>query len=189
MSQIMPFIALLEAGMIAAVLARLAPRYATVGLAVAAALLCAEPLARTVAHNRVIARTDTRVQAASWLADRSPPESVVAVVGHWPSLGWGMPQIRSHEYVHTHLRLDEERLTGASVDVLITHDHPLEFSTVPVDELARLKPRLELLAEFDPFNDRRSEAVFEAADAYYVPVHGFAGVDRPGPHIRVYAFQ
>jgi hypothetical protein len=36
---------------------------------------------------------------------------------------------------------------------------------------------------------RRDEAVFEPTDAYYIPMHGFGAVTRPGPHVRVYAFE
>ena len=34
-----------------------------------------------------------------------------------------------------------------------------------------------------------SPAVFEPGDAYYIPFHGFAGVRRPGPLIRIYELE
>ena len=32
-------------------------------------------------------------------------------------------------------------------------------------------------------------AMFEPADAYYIPFHGFAAVERPGPRVRIYALR
>jgi hypothetical protein len=190
MSPLMPLIALLEAGMLAAILAKLAPRHVGIGLVLAAALLATEPLAKAVAHNQVIARTDTREQASSWLAGHLVPGTVVAVVGHppWP-FDWGMPHIPGRLDARPEIGLDASAMEAAAVEVLVTHDHPLPFSTVSPRVLAQLEPHLRLLAEFDPFTERRPEAVFEHADAYYVPIHGFAGVERPGPHIRIYAFE
>ena len=52
-----------------------------------------------------------------------------------------------------------------------------------------LSARLELVAEFDPRSSSDSFAVFEATDAYYIPVHGFDAVSRPGPRVRVYRFR
>jgi hypothetical protein len=57
------------------------------------------------------------------------------------------------------------------------------------EELERLAPHLELLAEFDPRSEQPEHAIFEPNDAYYIPVSGFSGVRLPGPHIRIYAFH
>jgi hypothetical protein len=100
-----------------------------------------------------------------------------------------MPRIPDRLEARPEIGLDASSMEVAAVDVLVTHDHPLPYSTISSRALTRLEPRLRLLAEFDPFTERGSEAVFERDDAYYVPIHGFAGVERPGPHIRIYAFE
>jgi hypothetical protein len=46
-----------------------------------------------------------------------------------------------------------------------------------------------LLVEFDPRVPGRNDAVFEGSDAYYIPFHKLRGVRRPGPQIRIYAFE
>ena len=45
------------------------------------------------------------------------------------------------------------------------------------------------VAEFDPFTPEWQTALFEWGDAYYIPFHGFAGVSRPGPTVRIYALD
>ena len=57
------------------------------------------------------------------------------------------------------------------------------------EKMAALAPHLELLATFDPFAAGRRDAIFEPSDAYYIPFHGFAGVRRPGPLIRIYELE
>jgi hypothetical protein len=86
--------------------------------------------------------------------------------------------------------LDPAALDAARVDVLVTHDHSLYFSTVDPAALEALAPRLELIADFDPGSGAHgSRAVFEDTDAYYIPVHGFGAVSRPGPHVRIYRYH
>jgi hypothetical protein len=80
--------------------------------------------------------------------------------------------------------LDEKR-----VRYLVTHDHDLFFSTVEAERMDRLAPRLTLEADFAPYDPERARPIFEAADAYYVPFHAFAEVERPGPHVRIYRFE
>ena len=75
------------------------------------------------------------------------------------------------------------------VEYLVTHDHPLFYSTVDPELLERLRPRLALEAEFAAFDPERAEPLFEAADAYYIPVHAFSGVERPGPEVRIYRVE
>ena len=86
--------------------------------------------------------------------------------------------------------LDEATLRTTGADYLITHEHSLYFSSLDDAALARLAPRLRLLAEFDPAASEDAElAVFEETDAYYIPVHGFDRVQRPGPLVRIYRFE
>jgi len=187
MSPIIPVLALLEAGAIAAALERIAPRRAPLWLALAVALLAAEPLASGVAHNRIASRTDTRELATAWLDENLPAGTRLAIHGQvgWK---WGMPRVPPGA-VAVPAGVGAASLSEAGVEILVTHDHPLSFSTVDGAALAALGPRLRLLAEFDPFGERGADAVFEPYDAYYIPIHGFAGVERPGPHIRIHAFE
>lgn len=184
MTPLMPVLAVLVAALVARASAR-AGRHGALVLALATAAIVAEPLRATIAHDRLAARADTRNQATDWLAAHAPPGAVIAVAGtrFW---GWGQPRMpagmRAVQVVPTLEELARERPA-----FLVAHDHPLFSSTVDPAALARAQPALRLVAEFDPFRDGSGGAVFEADDAYYIPIGGFDAVVRPGPHVRIYA--
>jgi hypothetical protein len=185
MTPLLPALALLEAGFLVAATSHLRDARGRAAVLVLAALvLIAEPLVASVGHDRVAANTDTRVLATAWLADNAPPGSRVAILGtrFW---GYGEPMMPPGISM---LRTDGDlgALAPEHADYLLTHDHPVFSSKVNPATLEALAPHLRPLAEFDPFVPGRSGAVFEYFDAYYVPVHGFAAVSRPGPHIRIY---
>jgi len=185
MTPIVPLLLLLLAGMVVAAARRLGDvRSRGLVLTVATLLLAAEPLWSAIAHDRIAARTDTRVLASEWLAAHLPAGSRIAMVGteFW---GYGEPAApRGVEMVRS--KLDAASLDATGARWVVAHDHPLFSSRVDPSALAALAPRLRLLAEFDPFTGPRENATFELADAYYIPTHGFAAVSRPGPDVRIY---
>ncbi|MBM4267301.1 MAG: glycosyltransferase family 39 protein [Deltaproteobacteria bacterium] len=188
MTPVTPAIAILLAGAVVAALRRFVPeRGLAVTLAVAALVLVAEPLARSVAHDRIASREDTRVLASRWLEEHVPPDARVAVAGtvFW---GWGEPWIPPpREMVRT--RLDAAEIDASGASFLLTHDHVLFASRVDPAALAALSGRLELRAEFEPFVAARDEARFDLQDAFYIPMAGFGAVERPGPQVRIYAWR
>jgi 4-amino-4-deoxy-L-arabinose transferase-like glycosyltransferase len=188
MTPTIPAFALVLAGGAAALVRRLGPaRMRAAALTLFVIACTAEPLARSIAFDRIAARTDTRVLATRWLAKNADPASVVGIAGtvFW---SWGEPWVPSG-LTRVQVPLDADALEKAGVRYLVTHDHRLFASHVDPDGLARLAPRLELLTEFSPFVGAPSKAVFEEQDAYYIPVAGFDAVERPGPIVRIYAFR
>jgi hypothetical protein len=93
------------------------------------------------------------------------------------------PQVRRAE-----LKLAEKDLDRHGVTYVVTHDHPLPWSSPLPGQLAAQGDRLELLATFTPF---RAEATggFETHDAHFIPFFDFAGVVRPGPIVRIYRLR
>jgi hypothetical protein len=149
-------------------------------------VLVAEPLASAVAHNRIAARTDTRVLATRWLSEHLAPGTRLGVHGarFWI---WGTPMVPRRVRI---VQADQgaAALEEAGVRYVMTHDHELFWSTVDPDLIESLSPRLTLLAEFAPFGEE-TRPIFETADAFYIPFHAFSGVQRPGPRVRIYAFE
>jgi hypothetical protein len=71
---------------------------------------------------------------------------------------------------------------------VVVHEHQLAFSRPIPAQMMALRPRLEPLVVFSPYAGPRA-GWFEELDAYYVPFHDFAGVERPGPLITIYALR
>lgn len=185
MTPIVPLLLLLIAGMTVAAARLLGAAQARAAfLTIAALALVSEPLASIVAHDTIAARTDTRVQASEWLQKNLPKGARVAMVGteFWgygePAAPPGIEMVRSP--------LDAASIDATGATWVVAHDHPLFASRVDPHALAAMAPRLKQVAEFDPFTGPREDAVFEPADAYYIPTHGFGAVSRPGPHVRIY---
>jgi hypothetical protein len=188
MTPLMPWLALLEAGMLGALVARIHDRrWAAVALFLGTLALATEPLMSAVAHNRVIDHTDTRVLATRWMAENLPQGAKVVVLGNQVWF-WGQPQFAPGMRLAT-VKPDIESLQQAGVGYVLTHEHVLFSSRVDPAVIERLGPYLRLVADFDPSVPGRDDAIFEARDAYYVPFHGFGAVTRPGPRVRIYAID
>lgn len=185
LTPVAPILLLLEAGLLGALASRFGRSALVLSLAVAA--LAVQPLASTLAFNRIAAKTDTRLLATRWLSEHATTGARVVVYGtvFWP---YGAPQIPPGVQL-VNVPPDAQRLEEERVQYVVTHDHELRFSTVDREILTALHPRLRLLAAFDPAVPGKSGAVFERADAYYIPFHGFDAVERPGPKIEIYRFE
>ncbi|MFP6624192.1 MAG: glycosyltransferase family 39 protein [Myxococcota bacterium] len=188
LTQMLPILLLLEAGLLAGLVQRLPLAWRRWTLGALVILVAAQPLLATLGHNRIASETDTRVLATEWLASNVGPHANLAFAGN-VLMPYGQPEPPKGANVVAR-DLDEEKLIAAGTDYLITHEHSLYFSTLDEAALAKLGPRLSLLAEFDPAaSPDAPTAVFEQTDAYYIPVHGFDRVSRPGPLVRIYAFD
>jgi 4-amino-4-deoxy-L-arabinose transferase-like glycosyltransferase len=181
LTPILPLLAILVARLLARAAAPLGRR-APAALVAATLLISFEPLRASIAHDRILAATDTRVLAGRWLAENTHAGDEVAVLGTaiWT---YGIPVMPAG--------VKARNLRGGDLDLaaarlLVTHEHLLPFSHYDPAELERLRPRLELLAEFSPYAGEPG-GWFEAADAYYAPFKDFDAVVRPGPLIRVYS--
>jgi len=186
MTPLLPVLFFLEAGMLCDAARRYAGNRALLVLALATLALVAEPLASAVAHNRIAARTDTRVLATRWLGEHLAPGTRLGVHGarFW---AWGRPMAPPGVRI---VKADQgaAAIEEAGVRYVTTHDHELFWSTVDPDLIESLSPRLTLLTEFTPFGEE-SRPIFETSDAFYIPFHSFSGVQRPGPEVRIYAFE
>ena len=81
---------------------------------------------------------------------------------------------------------DLERLLDNGVEWVVTQSHPLPYSQIDPALEGQLAKHATLVRRFYPFDGPVKTPVFDPIDAYYVPVAGFAGVQRPGPVLNVY---
>lgn len=173
---------LLEAGMLSALASR--ARRPTLVLAVTAFLVAAPSLFATIGFDRAAARDDTRNLAAEWIEGEVGPGSRIGMLGTvvWP---YGEPLVKPPGRIRR-LPPDAGPAALGDIDYLVVHTHPLPFSTVEPGVLESLAPHLEPVAVFDPGLRKDGGVFFESRDAYYLPLGGVWGVERPGPTIRIY---
>ena len=80
-----------------------------------------------------------------------------------------------------------KRLLRERVDWVVVHQLPdLAYSRLDSSFVAELEQVAERRALFDPLVDNGAERHYDPIDAFYAPVSGFAGVERPGPRIAIY---
>ena len=182
-----PLLCLLAARLLTRVAGLVPPsRLRWAALAVATAVLAAPTLHSAVAYDRIAARADTRVLAYDWMRGELPAGAVVAVLGSIffpiadPTLP---PQVRRAD-----LKLAEKNLDQHGVTHVVTHDHPLPWSSPLPGQLAAQGDRLEPLVTFTPFAGAPTGG-FEEHDAHFIPFFDFDGVVRPGPIVRVYRLR
>jgi hypothetical protein len=196
MTPLVPVLLMLEIGMLFEALEALAQKNPSVAgrgpvlLACLTFLVGAEPAYKTIQHNRIAAREDTRNLTTQWLAENTPKGARIKVLGTL-FMPYGRPELPPGRWV-SRAEPTVAGLVQDRVDYVMTHEHFLFSSTIDPAEFEAIESRLELLVEFDPYEGAAGnpeEAVYEIADAYYIPVAGFANQTRPGPLVRIYSFS
>ena len=69
---------------------------------------------------------------------------------------------------------------------VVTHEHPLPYSTIDSVFAGRLADEATLVARFDP--GLGDGVVFDTMDGYYLPISGF-DVERPGPLVEIWEVE
>jgi hypothetical protein len=83
---------------------------------------------------------------------------------------------------------DLATLKARGIDYVVTQESPLRTFGAVDERMGEILGRHATpLAVFDPFAPGASpRPVYDPIDAFFVPLAGFAGVERPGPKITVY---
>jgi hypothetical protein len=182
-----PVLVLLVANLVLTLAARVRrplPRAAAV--AALALVLMAEPARSSIAFDRIAARDDTRVLATRWMTAHLPAGAVVARLGSvvFRIADPELPPGAAEASVPPGTR----DLAAMGVTHVVTHEHALPFSRPRPGQMKALGPHLRLLAEFSPYGAGPAGG-FEREDAFYIPFFDFDGVVRPGPLVRIYAYE
>lgn len=200
---LVPLVAVFGAGGAVALCARLAGRARSIAIVALALATIADPLARSTALDRLLARTDTRELAGRWLLRHvRPGELVLRGNGYAePRLppDFAKAALRVGVPLATKLRqrgrgllpfavLDDPAKPGAErARWVVTSDHPgIPAWAKTSDAMASFAERsAEPAVRFVGTADAGS-AVYERIDATFVPLRGFGVAERPGPNIAIW---
>jgi hypothetical protein len=185
MIPVVPFLCLGAGALIASAYVAVARRHQSVARAIAAGLvvLCAVPTAvKAIALDRVLSQTDSRVLATDWMAQHVAPNSTVLATGG------GIQLYKAGKWLPFRALIWETDVLGpqhAEPDWIIVERSPLyRYSLVPegltaiLDQYA-LRHTVTALTLNEPH-------VYDQQDAFYLPIDGFRGIQRPGPNLLIY---
>lgn len=188
MIPVVPFLCLAAAGLIVA-LAGVGRRSAWT-LALVLAIACAIPnIVKSLQHDRLLSRTDSRVIAAAWVAREIPDGATIYEAGSVyarPDLwrrGQG-PPYHLWRWDSEHHEFDGAAGTDVWPEWMLLPDSPLDrYDEVPPEVIARLE-NYDLTETIVGTN--LQPHLYDQQDAWYLPIDGFAGIERPGPTVRIY---
>lgn len=144
-------------------------------------------IGRAIAFDQFVSKTDNRVVAARWLEQGFPSGAVVYQVGQ-PYAQLQLPPAFvtwTYDPAIDVLKAEPSRLPRlviAPMSPLIVYTSMSELAT------RALQARYRRLMTFDVENPaaRGEPRVYDLQDAFFAPLSGFAGLDRPGPAIEIF---
>ena len=160
------------------------PLALTTGLLAATA--AAPSIFNSVRLDLLLGRTDTRVLAAQWLTPRLRPEDTLHDSGgNYAQLDFGRTEFH-HWYFDAASRSFGDP-AGRTPDWIVLTESPL-WTYAPVSEALRSLAEREyvLVRMVRGTRGPAPSAVYDLQDAFFLPVAGFADVERPGPDVRIY---
>jgi 4-amino-4-deoxy-L-arabinose transferase-like glycosyltransferase len=177
---VLPALAMLAGGVLRAIPGRLmAP-----AVAVAMALLLPS-LWASVSTDRLLGTTDTRSQAAAWLMEHAPEGSTIESA-YYVSPFYDQAMVDGNRRW-----VDDELAAGFMQGRYTTRfqinaddpDYVIAGSTLPGQGPPATVPGRPAVATFSAGH---SGGLYDPIDAFYLPMWGFAGLERPGPSIVIY---
>ncbi len=148
------------------------------------AVVAGPPLVNCVWFDVLLARTDSRVMAADWLRQRvTPDETLYEEGGHYAAIDLGETPL--HRWSFNPADGSFGDTGGRTPDWLVLEGSPLSNWAGTSPEIRRLAAERYTLARSIRAADH-GWAVYDLADAFFLPVAGFQGVERPGPNVLIY---
>jgi hypothetical protein len=184
------------------------PRRRLAALVGLAAAVAAPALGASLAQDRVLARTDSRVAAARWLRERVDPGATVFLVGAvfadppifwrgrkaydpypWPPRAFAsrlaVPAGPRHLRVRNAMDPAFDAIArDERVDFVVVAESPL-LAYGPTASLERRLAGYRRVATFEGVGYHPGMR-FDLQDAFYVPYAGARHAVRPGPNLHVY---
>jgi hypothetical protein len=144
---------------------------------------------RTLAFDRIMAKTDSRVLVAEWFEKNVPPGSTVVQSGsvygraRFPgALGYREWRWDGGRRVFL---LGSKRMSAQDApEWIVMQDSPLPSGNQEI-LIDLVKERYELVSAIQAFS-ASGDLVYDQQDMFFVPFSGFEHVVRPGPNFSVF---
>jgi len=188
----LPFVCLTAAWLVVtlvrAAVPATAPARRRVAIAIAAVLAVAPPAWKVVQIDRLLARTDNRVIASEALASLIPPENTVYHTGEPYGHVYWAPALGLHEWHY-----DEAKGNfgdGARVPqwIILQRSPLIHYSRIPAAIERLVHDRYDLVRAY-PASADGVDRTYDQQDAFFLPLEGLAGIERPGPSFEVYRLR
>ena len=176
----LPALAMLAGGLLRAIPGRLMPPAVAVALA-----LLLPSLWASVSADRLLATTDTRIQAADWLMAHAPDGATI-------ESAYYVSPFYDQAMVDGNRRWVDDQLAAGFMQGRYTTrfqlngddpEYVIAGSTLPGQGPP---PAVDDRPALATFSAGHSGGLYDPIDAFYLPIWGFAGVERPGPSIVIY---
>jgi hypothetical protein len=159
-----------------------------VGLATGllAATVAAPSIRNAVRLDVLLARTDTRVLAARWLVPRlHPGDTLHDAGGEYARLDFDNTPF--HDWRFDAVTGSFGDPAGRRPDWIVLSESPLwTYGSAPPALRSLTDREYVLVQEVRGTRGPAGSAVYDLQDAFFLPIAGFADVERPGPDVRIY---
>ena len=146
-------------------------------------------LVNAVWFDVLLARTDSRVLAARWLAAQLQREDTLHDAGG-PYSALGLAEVPFHEWKFDANANSFGAADGKTPDWLVLYESPLHTYTRMPWQLRTLAATSYTLAHsIQATTGARRDAVYDLQDAFFMPVWGLWTVERPGPTVLIYRLK
>ena len=155
-------------------------------IVIVTALVAAPSFTNSIQLDVLLARTDSRVLAAQWLAPQLNAESTLYDSGgDYTRLHFGPLAFHDWHYDETSRSFGDPE--GRTPDWIVIGESPLrEYTAAPPSIAALIAQRYELVHEVRGIGRESAGGIYDRQDAFFLPIAGFSDVARPGPDIRIY---
>jgi 4-amino-4-deoxy-L-arabinose transferase-like glycosyltransferase len=190
---LLPPLCLLAGGAVRVAAGRRNP---TLAFAALATVLLLPSALTSIQGDRLLAATDTRVEAAFWLMANVAPGNELVLPNYWGEPFYDAESVPTHPLHPLYLAGDPlpDSFELGRFSNRFVINHPGSSNCYQVYESGppwqapppSIPAGATVVASFTPYSRTPpSGAVYDPLDAFYLPLAGFGNIERPGPSIVI----
>lgn len=148
-------------------------------------LITVEPAYVCFKQSQILSREDTRIIAARWIKENLPPGPTFASLLEYR---YGKPILTSGgSYIRVQPTVEATYKAGARyilIDTYALNLYSPNFENSFLDDVYKNAELIKTIT-FSP-TPEKEKPVVDVLDAFYLPIHKFGNIERPGPEIKIF---